>query len=74
MTKEERIANIVADLEGWKIKSDDSGSYLEDKELLSLQLSSFLFYQLTSSVESRDRKETSNKTYIPINHSNQQQI
>ena len=29
MTKEERIANIVADLEGWKIKSDDSGSYLE---------------------------------------------
>ena len=29
MTKEERIANIVADLEGWEIKSDDSGSYLE---------------------------------------------
>ena len=29
MTKEERIDNIVADLEGWEIKSDDSGSYLE---------------------------------------------
>ena len=29
MTKEERIANIVADLEGWEIKSDDSGPYLE---------------------------------------------
>ena len=26
--------------------------------------------QLTSSVETRDRKETSNKTYIQINHSN----
>ena len=31
MTKEQRIANIVADLEGWEIKSDDNGSYLEVK-------------------------------------------
>lgn len=28
MTREERIANIVADLGGWEIKSDDSGSHL----------------------------------------------
>ena len=31
MTKEQRIANIVADLEGWEVKSDDNGSYLEVK-------------------------------------------
>ncbi|WP_281526622.1 hypothetical protein [Intestinibacter bartlettii] len=31
MTKDQRIANIVADLEGWEIKSDDNGSYLEVK-------------------------------------------
>ena len=31
MTKEQRIANIVVDLEGWEIKSDDNGSYLEVK-------------------------------------------
>ena len=31
MTKEQRIANIVSDLEGWEIKSDDNGSYLEIK-------------------------------------------
>lgn len=29
MTKEERIANIVSDLAGWEVKSDESGSYLE---------------------------------------------
>lgn len=34
MTKEQRIANIVADLEGWEIKSDDNGSYLEASFLL----------------------------------------
>ena len=33
----------------------------EDKKLLSLWLSSFLFYQLTSYVESRYRKEKSKK-------------
>ena len=31
MTREQRIANIVADLEGWEVKSDDNGSYLEVK-------------------------------------------
>lgn len=31
MTKEQRIANIVADLEGWEVKSDENGSYLEVK-------------------------------------------
>lgn len=31
MTREQRIANIVADLEGWKVKSDENGSYLEVK-------------------------------------------
>ena len=31
MTREQRIANIVADLEGWEGKSDDNGSYLEVK-------------------------------------------
>lgn len=28
-TKEERIANIVADIEGWEVKKDDTESYLE---------------------------------------------
>lgn len=32
MTKEERIANIVADLEGWEVKSDDNGSYLRQEK------------------------------------------
>ena len=36
MTKEQRIANIVADLEGWEVKSDENGSYLE------VQLGEFL--------------------------------
>ncbi len=31
MTREQRIANIVADLEGWEVKSDENGSYLEVK-------------------------------------------
>ena len=31
MIREQRIANIVADLEGWEVKSDDNGSYLEVK-------------------------------------------
>ena len=31
MTKEQRITNIVADLEGWEVKSDENGSYLEVK-------------------------------------------
>ena len=31
MNREQRIANIVADLEGWEVKSDDNGSYLEVK-------------------------------------------
>lgn len=31
MTREQRIANIVADLEGWEVKSDDNGAYLEVK-------------------------------------------
>ena len=31
MIIEQRIANIVADLEGWEVKSDDNGSYLEVK-------------------------------------------
>lgn len=29
MTKEERIANIVADIEGWEVKEDNTESYLE---------------------------------------------
>lgn len=29
MTKEERIANIVSDIESWEVKQDDEGSYLE---------------------------------------------
>lgn len=29
MTKEERIANIVADIEGWEVKTDENGEYLE---------------------------------------------
>ena len=31
MIREQIIANIVADLEGWEVKSDDNGSYLEVK-------------------------------------------
>ena len=31
MTREQRIANIVADLDGWEVKSDENGSYLEVK-------------------------------------------
>ena len=31
MTREQRIANIVADLEGWEVKSDENGTYLEVK-------------------------------------------
>ena len=31
MTKEQRNTNIVADLEGWEVKSDENGSYLEVK-------------------------------------------
>lgn len=31
MTREQRIANILADLEGWEVKSDENGSYLEVK-------------------------------------------
>ena len=29
MTREERIANIVADLEAWEVKSDEKETYLE---------------------------------------------
>ena len=46
MTKEERIANIVADLEGWEIKSDDSGSYLEVECGEFLWKWTYLIYQV----------------------------
>ena len=29
MTREERIANIIADLEAWEVKTDDNETYLE---------------------------------------------
>ena len=44
MTKEQRIANIVADLEGWEVKSDENGSYLE------VQLGEFLLEMDSSDI------------------------
>ena len=48
MTKEQRIANIVADLEGWEVKSDENGSYLEVK------LGEFLLEMDSSDIPSID--------------------